>query len=246
MNTLKAIIVDDEPDSISLLQFRLKKYASQVMVTRSYTDPLQALEAIELERPDLLFLDIEMPAMNGFELLEKIVHLSLNVVFITAYNQFALKAFRFNALDYLLKPVDEQDLKQVIDKVITRTKPTAAQLANLQKQLRGEPVNKIAIPSQTGIVFIDLEEIIYAEASGSYTKLVLIDKTLMLISKPLRDVQNVLEESHFLRIHRQYIINLNHIKLFNKNESTITMLKGYLLPIARTQKEVLAEKYKWF
>jgi two-component system LytT family response regulator len=246
MTKIKTIIIDDEPDSIQLLEYQLKKHFPQIQIAGSFTEPQQAIEEIEIIMPDILFLDIEMPVMNGFELLEKIMHLNLNVVFITAYNQFAIKAFRFNALDYLLKPVEISSLKEVIEKLNQRTKPSSLQIEMMQKQLRGEPVNKIAIPSQNGITFISLDEILYAEASGSYTKISLTDKRKLVVSKTLKDVTDVLEESHFLRIHRHYIINLNHVKNFIKNDNLIIMNNNDELPIARTQKDILVEKFKWF
>jgi two-component system LytT family response regulator len=210
-----------------------------------YTNSVKASQEIENLRPDLLFLDIEMPVMNGFEILEKILHLDFSLVFITAYNQYALKAFRFNALDYLVKPVDTKDLIEAVTKAEHRVKPTSAQLSMLQKQLRGEPVTKIAIPGQHGVTFIDLNEIVYAEASNNYSKLILTDGRHFLISKTLKDVQEVLEEEHFLRIHRQYIVNLNHVKQFNRNEGMLTMTNGEHIPVARNQKEHLIEKYRW-
>ena len=245
MRTLKTIIIDDEIDCIKLLALELQHFP-QVVVEATFTDPLVALEAIELIQPDLLFLDIEMPVMSGFDLIEKIKHLNINIVFVTAYNQFAIKAFRFNALDYLLKPVEQEDLKASITKAEENIKPTAAQLNMLQKQLRGEPVDKIAIPTQKGISFISLNEILYAESSSNYTNLLMLDNRKLLISKTLKEVQSVLEDSHFLRIHRQYIINLNHVKQLNRNDSIVTMLNNDELPVARTQKELLIEKYKWF
>lgn len=245
MTTLRTVIIDDEHDSIQLLSMQLKQLHS-INLVATFTDAVKALEEIELLNIDLLFLDIEMPVMNGFEFIEKIMHLNLNIVFVTAYNQFALKAFRFNALDYLLKPVDMADLKSVVDKAILKIKPTQMQLNMLQKQLRGEPVNKIAIPSQTGVIFISLDDILYAESSSNYTHLLMVDKKKLLISKTLKEVQNVLEESHFLRIHRQYIINLNHVKQLNRNDLIVTMINNDQLPVARTQKELLIEKYKWF
>lgn len=245
MITLNTVLIDDEPDSIRLLTLQLKKYP-QVKIIATYTDPLIALQNIEDLKVDMIFLDIEMPGMDGFEFLEKIAHLNLNIVFVTAYNQFALRAFRFNALDYLLKPVDVDDLKMVVEKAEKMIKPTPMQLDMLQKQMRGEPLNKIAIQSQSGITFINLGDIIYAEASSNYTYLVMEDKKKILISKTLKDVQEVLEESHFLRIHRQYIVNLNHVKALNKNDCIITMINDDQLPLARTQKEHLTEKYKWF
>ena len=221
---LKTIIIDDEPDSVKLLQLQLEQYCPEIEIAGTYTSSIKALSQIEKLEPDLIFLDIEMPVMNGFELLEKILHLSFNVIFITAYNQYALKAFRFNAVDYLVKPIDVNDLTEAVAKATKRVKPTSTQLSFLQKQLRGEPVTRIAIPGQQGgISFIDLNDIIYGEASNNYSKLILADGNRYLISKTLKDVQEVLEEEHFLRVHRQYIINLNHVKQFNRNEGVLTI-----------------------
>ena len=242
---LKTIIIDDEPDSIKLLQLQLAQYCPEIEIAGTYTSSVKALPEIERLQPDLIFLDIEMPVMNGFELLEKILHLPFSVIFITAYNQYALKAFRFNAVDYLVKPIDVNDLTEAVAKATKRIKPSATQLSLLQKQLRGEPATRIAIPGQQGgISFIDLNDIIYSEASNNYTKLILSDGTRFLISKTLKDVQEVLEEEQFLRVHRQYIINLNHVKQFNRNEGVLTMANGDHIPIARNQKEKLIERYR--
>jgi two-component system, LytTR family, response regulator len=243
---LKTIIIDDEPDSIKLLELQLAQHCPEVEIAGSFTSSLKALPIIEKSQPDIIFLDIEMPVMNGFQLLEKILHLPFSVIFITAYNQYALKAFRFNAVDYLVKPIDAHDLIEAVAKAGKRIRPTATQLSLLQKQMRGEPATRIAIPGQQGgISFIDLNEIIYSEASNNYSKLILADGKQFLISKTLKDVQEVLEEEHFLRVHRQYIINLNHVKHFNRNEGVLTMDNGDHIPIARNQKERLIEKYKW-
>jgi two-component system, LytTR family, response regulator len=242
---LRTIIIDDEPDSVNLLKLQLTQNCPQVEIVGTYTSSVKALQDIEMLEPDLLFLDIEMPVMNGFELLERILHFSFSIVFVTAYNQFALKAFRFNALDFLVKPIDTKELTEAVTKAEKRVQPTSSQLTMLQKQLRGEPVTKIAIPGQQGVTFIELNEIIYSEASNNYSKLVLTDGRHFLISKTLKDVQEVLEEEHFLRVHRQYIINLNHVKQFNRNEGILTMTNGENIPVARNQKERLVEKYRW-
>ncbi len=242
---LKTIIVDDEPDSAKLLQLQLQLHCPQVELVGSYTSTTKALTGIETLLPDLLLLDIEMPVMNGFEMLEKLIHINFSIVFVTAYNQFAVKAFRFNALDFLIKPIDSNELIEAIKKAERRVMPTSSQLAMLQKQLSGEPITKIAIPGQHGVSFIDLSEIIYAEASNNYSKLVLTDGRHFLISKTLKDVQDVLEEAHFLRVHRQYIINLNQVKEFNRNEGVLTMGNGMHIPVARNQKEGFIKKYRW-
>jgi two-component system LytT family response regulator len=246
VKTIKTIIVDDEPDSVQLLQLQLTQYCPEIEICGTYTSSVKALDAIEKIQPDLLFLDIEMPVMNGFELLEKTLHIPLSVIFVTAYNQYALKAFRFNAVDYLVKPVDGDDLIEAVAKAIKRAKPDTTQLSQMQKQMRGEPATRIAIPGQQGgISFIDLNDIIYSEASNNYTRIIMKDGNRFLISKTLKDVQEVLEEEHFLRVHRQYIVNLNHVTHFNRNEGILTMDNDDFIPIARNQKEKLIERYRF-
>ena len=120
---LKTIIIDDEPDSIKLLELQLSQHCPEIEIASTYTSSVKALPGIEKLQPDLIFLDIEMPVMNGFELLEKILHLPFSVIFITAYNQYALKAFRFNAVDYLVKPIDAGDLIEAVAKATKRIKP---------------------------------------------------------------------------------------------------------------------------
>jgi len=242
---LRTIIIDDEPDSVNLLQLQLIQHCPQIEMVKTFTSSVKALNEIEKLQPDLLFLDVEMPVINGFELLEKILHLNFSVIFITAYNQYALKAFRFNALDYLVKPIDSNELIEAVTKAEKKVKPTSTQLSLLQRQMRGENATKIAIPGQNGISFIELNEILFVEASNNYSKLTLTDKKTFTISKTLKDVQDVLEESHFLRVHRQYIINLNHVKQFNRNEGVLTMSNGEHVPVARNQREHLVEKYRW-
>lgn len=243
---IKTIIVDDEPDSTELLHLQLTRHCPQVEVVGKYTSSTAGLKAIEKLAPDLVFLDIEMPVMNGFELLEKVTNLDFSVVFITAYDQFALKAFRFNALDYLVKPVDTADLESAVQRAEKKTAPHPSQLSNLRKQLRGEPLNRIAVPHHQGILFIELSDILYAESSNNYTKLLLSDGKVYTISKTLGDVQEVLEERNFLRVHRQYIINLNKIKQFFRGEGMyVVMDNGTNIPVARNQKEKLVEKFGW-
>jgi len=242
---IKTIIIDDEPDSIELLKLQLEKNCPQVEVVNTYTSSVKALKEIESLKPELLFLDIEMPVVDGFELLNKTWHLNFSVIFVTAYNQYAIKAFRFNALDYLIKPVGITELTEAVAKAEKKVKPTSTQLSLLLRQLQGEIPSKIAIPAQNGISFIELNEIVFAEASNKYSKLILTDKKVFTVSKTLKDVQEVLEESHFLRVHRQYIINLNRVKQFNRNESILTMDDGSHLPVGRNQKEKLIEKYGW-
>ncbi len=242
---LQTIIIDDEPDSISLLQIQLDRYCPEVEVIATYTSSVKASQDLPRLLPDLLFLDIEMPVISGFQLLSNMPGINCSVIFITAYNQHALKAFRFNAIDYLLKPIDINELMEAVTKAEKKTTPNPLQLSLLQRQMRGEIATKIAIPGQAGVSFIEMNNIIYVEAMNNYSKLFLTNKETFTISKTLKDVQGVLEESHFLRVHRQYIINLNRVTQFNRNESILILDNGAHLPIARNQKERLVEKYGW-
>jgi two-component system LytT family response regulator len=245
MKQLKAVIIDDEADAVSLLQLQLSKHCPQICDILTYTNPLRALEDIKLLKPDLLFLDIEMPLMNGFEVLQNLLPFNFAVIFITAYNRYAIKAFKFNAVDYLVKPIDTNELIDAVIRTQREQNVTNSQLSVLQKQLQGEPISKIAVSSHKGVSFIDLNQIIYAEADSNYSTLVLIDGSRFIISKTLKDMQDLLEESHFLRIHRQYIINLNHVQHLDRTKSNLTMINKAELPVARNQKDKLIEMYKW-
>jgi len=242
---LRTVIIDDETDSIRLLQLQLRESCPEVDVIAVFSSSVNAVNELEILKPDLVFLDIEMPVLNGFELLAKLSHVNFSVIFVTAYNQHALKAFRFNALDYLVKPIEAAELIEAVGKAGLRIQPNAAQLSLSQRQMRGEIPTKIAISGQNGVSFIELNEIVFAEATNNYSKLVLSGKNTFTISKTLKDVQQVLEESHFLRVHRQYIINLNHVTHFNRNESILIMNNGAQIPVARNQKERLIEKFGW-
>lgn len=242
---IKVVIIDDEPDSVKLIQINIEKYFPQVVILATFSDPESAIVPFAELAPDLLLLDIEMPVMNGFDFLEKIAPVDCSVAFVTAYNEFAVKAFKFNALDYLLKPVHKEDLQAVFEKVGKQKHLEAEQLHVLQQQFKKGMISKIAIPGQTGVSFVDLKDIVFIEASNNYSNLVLTDKKRLLISKTLKDIQQVLEEHQFLRIHRQYIINLNEVKHFNRNEGLLTMTTGDVLPVSRLQKEKLVAQYGW-
>ncbi len=246
MKKLRTILIDDEPDCTSLLKFELTHNCPQVEVVAVFNSSTKALEEIEILKPDLIFLDIEMPLMNGFELLEKLMPINFNIIFVTAYNQFALRAFKFNALDYIVKPFDVTELVAAVAKAEKNSLPLQSQIESLQREMKGAAISKIAIPSQSGVAFIEVNEIEYAESSNNYTKLVLINKQSHIISKTLKDVQDVLEDLHFLRVHRQYIINLNHVKQFYRGENMyVVMTNGENIPVARSQKDKLVEKYGW-
>lgn len=245
---LKAILIDDEPDCLRLLSLQLKEYCPQVEVLGEYSSSEEGMLAIRAQNPDLVFLDIEMPGMNGFTLLEQLGQkISFSLVFVTAYNDFALKAFRFSALDYLLKPLDSQELQEAVSKAEQRRQIDPRQLDMLRTQLNGgKHPNKIAVPYQNAIVFVELTELVYCEADSNYTRLFLSTGKHYLLSKTLREVQEVLEERNFLRVHRQYVVNLDHIKTYHKGEAAYLLMQGDIpIPVSKNQKERLVQKFGW-
>jgi two-component system LytT family response regulator len=244
---LKAIIIDDEPDCVALMALQLEQHCPQVQILLQTTKPEEGLQAIQKLEPDVVFLDVEMPRMNGFSLLEQLEDISFCLIFVTAYNEFALRAFRFSALDYLLKPLNITHLCEAVRKAEKRQRIDHRQLDMLRYQLKeGQYPSKIAVPFQNGVVFVELKELVYCEADSNYTKLILTSGKSYLLSKTLREVQEVLEERNFLRVHRQYLINLDHIKMYHKGDGSYLVMTGDVsVPVARNQKDRLVQKFGW-
>ncbi|WP_040762360.1 LytR/AlgR family response regulator transcription factor [Spirosoma panaciterrae] len=244
---LKAILIDDEPDCVRLLAHELAVHCPQVQVIGQTTSSEDGLRLIQVLQPDVVFLDIEMPRLNGFQLLEKLGSISFSLIFVTAYNEFAVKAFRFSALDYLLKPIDSEDLQEAVRKAERQQRIDARQVDILRSQLHSHQLaDKIAVPYQQGIIFLPINEVIYCESDSNYTKVVATQNRHYLLTRTLREVQEVLEERNFLRVHRQYVINLDHIKLFMKGEGAyLVMTNDVSIPVARNQKEKLVQRFGW-
>ncbi|GAB3777047.1 LytTR family DNA-binding domain-containing protein [Spirosoma horti] len=246
---LRAIIIDDEPNAVGLLSLRLSQHCPQIAMVASCTSSSKGIQAIIDYRPDVVFLDIEMPQQNGFHVLEAVSGIPFSLVFVTAYDKFALKAFRYSAVDYLLKPVDTQELIQAVSRVEKNRLTAPEQIAQLKKQLvsgsKSLP-DHIALPYQNGVAFVNLKDILYCESDDNYTKFYVADGQQHLVTKSMRDIQDLLEERDFLRIHRQYLINLNHIKKFVKGEgSYVVMTNQQSIPVSRAQKERLIERFGW-
>ncbi len=246
---MKAIIIDDEPDCVKLLALQLKMYCPFVQVIAECTQSNIAIEKINTLRPDIVFLDIEMPLMNGFQILDSVENTEFSLVFITAYDKFAVKAFKYNAIDYLLKPIDNKELIECVKKIESHKVYPKTQIENLKTQLHAPKKtlpDKIALPFQNGVTFVHISEIIYCEADNNYTKFYLSNGNYSIVSKTLRDIQEILEEKNFLRVHRQYLINLDHVSKYVKGEGNYLVMSNEMsIPVARNQKEKLIEKFGW-
>jgi two-component system LytT family response regulator len=170
---------------------------------------------------------------------------SCKVVFVTAHHQHALKAFRYNAIDYLLKPLQLSELQRALDKVSLSMPLSKQQWQSAQKQLEEENWSRIAVSGHNGIIFLELPDILYAEAINNYTKIFTLQGKQITTAKTLKDVQETLSDSMFVRIHRQFLVNIKHIRQFNRGDNSITMINGETLPVSRSQKDLLLEKFKW-
>ncbi|MEJ7673123.1 MAG: LytTR family DNA-binding domain-containing protein [Chitinophagaceae bacterium] len=198
------------------------------------------------KKPQLLFLDIEMPQMNGFELLEKLPQIDFDLIFTTSYDQYAIKTIRFSALDYLLKPIDREELKKAVQKVIARKKyPLPEQIEALLQKLNQPtiPVNKIGIPTMEGLHMISVESIISCASDSNYTILFLKNNQKITASRTLKEIQEMLEDYSFARVHHSYLVNLNEVEKYVRGEGGyLLMSNGTAVDVSRSRKEILLKK----
>lgn len=238
---MKALIIDDEKHCSESLQFLLNKNHPEVEIAGEANDPFQAIGLIAVHKPDVIFLDIEMPHLNGFELLSKLENIDFEIVFTTAYDEFALNAFKVNALDYLLKPIGVDDLKKSIEKVKLRMMESLpnlevkAMLNNMNP--RSNENSKIALPTMEGLEFTKVSSIIRCESDNNYTDVHLADGKCLTISKTLKEIQNLLKDHSFCRIHASHLINLNHIQKYQRGAGgLVVMANGDHVQVSRSKK----------
>ena len=242
---MKAIIVDDEPYCCETIATLLEDNNEMEIVTECY-NAIDALEAIRKYNPGLVFLDVEMPKMNGFEMLQQLPYVNFEIIFTTSYDRYALKAIRFSAIDYLLKPIDEEELKNAVQKVIRRSqKPIAEQLEILMQKMHHPltPVRKIAMPTMEGFQMIMIDSIISCEADSNYTTLHLKSNKKIVVCRNLKDIEEMLEDHSFTRVHRCYVVNLNEVEKFVKGEGGyLIMSDGSSIDVSRNKKELLLKR----
>jgi two-component system LytT family response regulator len=243
---INAIIVDDEPDCCESLVLLLERYCPEVKILDICYGAETALQSIKEHEPQILFLDIEMPFMNGFEMLEKLGHIHFELIFTTSYDQYAIKAIRFSALDYLLKPIDREELQKAVQKAAQRNRhPLPQQLDMLLQKLRNPaiPINKIAIPTMEGFQLLPAESVISCESQGNYTYLLLKDKRKIIASRNLKEIEELLEDYPFIRVHHSHIVNINEVEKYIKGEGGYLMMSdGSTINVSRSRKELLMKK----
>lgn len=243
---VKAIIVDDEPYCSESLDALLQRYCPEVSVAGIFNNGLDALNAIRQQPPDLVFLDVEMPKMNGFEMLEKLPSVNFDLIFTTSYDKYALKAIRFSAIDYLLKPIDREELQKAVQKTVQRSqKPIAQQLEILMQKMNAPTTqyNKIAMPTMEGLQMVPVDSIVSCESDSNYTIVLMKNKQKLIVSRTLKDIEEMLEEHSFVRVHHSHLVNLNEIEKYVKGEGGyLVMSDGNTVDVSRSKKEVLLKK----
>ncbi len=245
---MRALIIDDEPKNVRILKRLLDDYCPQIEVAGEAGDARTAFTTIREMKPDIVFLDIEMPYGNAFDLLDKLLPVDFEIIFITAFDDYTLKAFKYSALDYLLKPVDIDELKAAVKKAAEKIagKNINLQLGNLLSNLKNNQatLQKIALPSADGIIFINVEEIIRCEASGNYTLIFADSKEKITASKTIKDYEELLPPSIFCRIHNSHIINLNRIKKYHRGRGGfVVMDDGTSIEVASRRRDEFLAKF---
>lgn len=238
---IKTIIIEDELQSSQLLELMLKEFSDAIEVVDNCNTPAKGIISIQKHTPDLVFLDIEMPRMNGFEMLKKIAPVDFNIIFTTAYNKYAINAIKLSALDYLLKPIDKMELSIAIKKCLQsmEQKNMGYKMDILLKNIgRQNAMDKtLTLTSTEGVRFIRMKDIVRLEAHGRYTKFYLTNKEDILTSRTLGDFEEILTENEFFRIHETHIINLFYIDRFHKGNNYVLLTDKTELPLARRRKE---------
>ncbi|MFZ1702939.1 MAG: LytTR family DNA-binding domain-containing protein [Saprospiraceae bacterium] len=238
---IRAILVDDERNALEVLKMQLQKYCPEVEIISICHGGEMGIQDIRKFQPDLVFLDIEMPMVNGFDVLNETKDMDYKVIFTTAYDQFAIKAFKYSAVDYLLKPIDIEELKTAVSKIsFTETKSLNEMITKIHQYLGNieTQTDKIGLPFQGGYEMVKTKDIIRCESDSNYTSIFLIDNRKVLLSKTLKEVEESIRHKDFIRVHHSHLININHVSKFYKHEGGyIIMSDGTQVNISRAKKD---------
>lgn len=248
MDIPTAVIVDDEQPAIATLEWELARTEKKVEVIKSFTNPEEALAELDELQPDILFLDIEMPEMDGFSLLKELGSDKYSVIFITAYDQYAIEAFRHSAIDYILKPVDITELNRALARFeeSQASKITAEQMAFLFNKLESnqQSLGKVALPSSNGLLFAKVETIIHCESDSNYTIVHFTEGTKHVICRTLREIEEILSGQGFMRVHNSHLVNLRNVTQYVKSDGGYLILdNGAHITISRSKKEEISKLF---
>lgn len=243
---ITAIIVDDEKSARELLDWQLKNFCPQVKVLALCASADEGIEKVSELHPDLLFLDIEMPIKNGFELLSAFDEPRFDVIFTTAYNQFAIKAFKYSAFDYLVKPIEEDELQKTVERYLGKTRGSIKdQVRQLMSQYQQQSaVGRIALPIGDGLMMVKPEQIVRCQSVSNYTTIILNNGQKLTAAKTLKEVEEILASHGFYRIHQSHLVNLTHVQTFMRTDGGYVMMSdGEHITIARNRREGFIQQF---
>jgi len=245
---IKAILIDDEVHCLDTLSILIADFCPEVQVMEQCRSAKEGLDAVAKHQPAIIFLDIEMPVMNGFEFLEQLKEINFAIIFTTSYDQYAIKAIRFSALDYLLKPIDPKELIAAVHKVQTQKQlPAPEQFEMLMNQVKHKEdgFTRIAIPTFEGFELIPADDVIRCEADDNYTHLFLKNGVKITACRTLKEMEEQLQDfHHFIRVHHSYLVNLNEVSKYVRGEGGyLVMSDGSVVNVSRSRKDALM---KWF
>ena len=244
---VKILIIDDEPSSGNILRILIEKHIPIEKELIIFTDPFEALDYIKSNPPDLIMLDIEMPGMNGFDFLNRACSGDFDVIFTTAYDRYAIKAIRFSALDYLLKPVDIVELQNAINRHIIKKQHHSAvhrqQLVDnlVQNLQKSDHSFKLAVSVKEGVFLFELKNIIYLEGQNNYTRIFFDHQKPLLVSRTIGDYEDLLSEYKFFRVHKSYLVNQDHVVKVEK-DGMLGLSNGISIPLSRRKRTEVMEK----
>ncbi|MCG1034961.1 LytR/AlgR family response regulator transcription factor [Polaribacter sargassicola] len=243
---LKAVIIDDEPKAIDGLSWELSNFNDQLKIVATFNDPKEGLIYLEKNNIDCLFLDIDMPTMDGFQFLNKLKSRDFAVIITTAYNEYAIKAIKNEAIDYLLKPIDSDDLTETIKKIkkysfnTLNSATVETVLLNFNKKLTQK---KIILNTDGKLIFLEPKEILFIESDGNYCTINTIENKKIVVTKKLKEINQLLPTDLFYRVHNSFIINLKKVKEFLKNDGYIVLDKNHKIPVSRQKKADFLDKF---
>lgn len=240
---IRTVIIEDEEQNKVRLEKLLNSNCPDVKVIGDAGGVNTAYDLIQKLKPDLVLLDIQLTDGTGFDLIQLFEKIDFKIIFVTAYDEYALKAFRFNALDYLLKPVDPDELQVAINKVVNQINPSdPMHISNAASNFTSKEFDKIVLKDFENIYLIDISDIKYCKSDGNYTEFHLLNDNPIIISRPIKEFESYLKDSNFLRIHRSYLINLNHFKRFEKSEGGKVILSGDIeIPVSSNKRDEIFE-----
>jgi len=239
---IKALIVDDESKALNLLKVTMERNFPGEFLVETAQGGEDGLSKLNEFKPDLLFLDIEMPMMSGFDLLASKKDVDCKVIFTTAYNQYAIRAIRYNALDYLLKPINPAELKEAVARFQQQQNKKEVYSKQLENFFHNKDKN-LAITTYDGVVFLEVDKIIRCEADLNYTRFILVEGKTFISSKTLKEYEDLLSvHNNFLRVHRSHLVNVDFVLKF-RNEGSLVLKDNSIVPVSRRKKEEVIKRF---